>query len=458
MTARLGVLALFVLLALPGVAAAAKGPLDLPVLSVAPFVLLLLTIAVLPLAAGHFWHKNRNKAIVAAIFAVPTAAWLAWYQAATGQPTIAALGHEMGKYVSFILLLGSLYTVSGGILLAGDLRGRPLTNTTFLGVGAVLANLVGTTGASVLLIRPVLRINRQRRHTAHIATFFIFTVSNLGGLLTPLGDPPLFLGFLNGVPFAWTLSLWPQWLAVNGIVLALFFAWDSIAYRREPAEALARDLRETQPLRLRGRVNLLFLAGIMGGVLLQGVLPAPWGDLVGGLDMLAMASLSLALTPAGLHKENCFTWGPIAEVAILFAAIFVCMVPALQLLARHGNHFGITQPWQFFWLAGGLSAFLDNAPTYLTFTTMAAGSDDFTLLVRGQVAHLDGPLVLAAISCGAVFMGALTYIGNGPNFMVKAICDEAGLRTPSFFGYLARSCLILLPIFVLITFLFFRPG
>src|SRR5206468_10507787 len=241
-------------------------------------------------------------------------------------------------------------------------------------------------------------------------------------------------------------------------VLILFFVWDTVAYRREPPETLARDLRETQPLRLRGLVNLPFLAGIMAGVLLQGALPPPWGDIGGGVVMLALMALSLALTPAGLRKENGFTWGPIAEVAILFAAIFVCMVPALQLLARHGNDFGITQPWQFFWLAGGLSAFLDNAPTYLTFATMAAGSKDFTLLVRGQVPSLDGPLVLAAISCGAVFMGALTYIGNGPNFMVKAICDEAGLRTPSFFGYLARSCLILLPIFVLITFLFFRPA
>ncbi|HKB41602.1 MAG TPA: sodium:proton antiporter [Gemmataceae bacterium] len=436
----------------------AAAPLDLPLLSVAPFVVLLLSIAVLPLVAGHFWHSNRNKVLVAAAFAVPTAAWLVWYQLATGEPTIAALGHEMVNYVSFILLLGSLYTVSGGVLLAGDIRGTPLTNTAFLGLGAALANLVGTTGASVLLIRPVLRINRERQNTAHIPLFFIFTVGNLGGLLTPLGDPPLFLGYLHGVPFTWTLSLWPQWLVVNGIVLTLFLAWDTVAYRGEPPEVLNHDTAQTQPLGLRGLVNLPFLAGIMGGVLLQGALPEPWGEVSGGLVMLAMAVLSLALTPAGLRKENAFTWGPIAEVAILFAAIFVCMVPALQLLALHGKEFGITQPWQFFWLTGGLSAFLDNAPTYLTFATMAAGSEDFIVLVRGQVPELDGPLVLAAISCGAVFMGALTYIGNGPNFMVKAICDESDLRMPSFFGYFARACLILLPVFVLVTFLFFRPG
>jgi len=327
----------------------------------------------------------------------------------------------------------------------------------FLAMGAVLANLIGTTGASVLLIRPVLRINSERQHTAHLPIFFIFTVSNLGGLLTPLGDPPLFLGFLNGVPFSWTLTLWPEWLLVNGVVLTLFLIWDTIAHGREPARASARDKSEAEPLRLRGLVNILFLAGIMGGVLLQGTLPSPRGEVAGGAVMLAMAVLSLLFTPRGLRAANAFTWEPIAEVAILFAGIFVTMVPALEILAGHGGALGISQPWQFFWLTGILSAFLDNAPTYLTFATMAAGSEDFALLVHGQVPGLDGPLVLKAISCGAVFMGALTYIGNGPNFMVKAIADAAGYRTPSFFGYLAYSCLILLPVFVLVTILFFRP-
>jgi Na+/H+ antiporter NhaD/arsenite permease-like protein len=434
--------------------AAADQPLDLPVWSVGPFVLLLLAIAVLPLAAGPWWHHNRHKALVATAFALPAAAYLGYVQAATGQPALAALGHELGQYVSFIILLGSLYVVSGGIVLSGDIQARPLTNTAFLALGAALANLIGTTGASVLLIRPLLRINNERQNTRHLPVFFIFTVSNLGGLLTPLGDPPLFLGFLNGVPFTWTLTLWPAWLVVSGVVLVTFLIWDTIAYRRESPGAVARDVREVEPLRLRGLVNFLLLGGVIAAVLLQGTLPSPAGEIL----MLAMAVLSLLLTPRGLRQANAFTWEPIVEVAILFLAIFVTMVPPLALLGRHGRELGVSQPWQFFWLTGVLSAWLDNAPTYLTFATLAAGSTDFGLLVRGEVAGLDGPLVLKAISCGAVFLGALTYIGNGPNFMVKAIAEEAGYRTPSFFGYLGYSCVILMPVFVLVTVLFFRPG
>jgi Na+/H+ antiporter NhaD/arsenite permease-like protein len=444
-------------LAFPTEAAASPdGPVDLPIWSVAPFVLLLLAIALLPLAAGRWWHHNRNRALVAGLFAAPVAAYLAYLQLALDQPTMPLLVHELQNYVSFIILLASLYTVSGGLLLRGDLEARPLTNAAFLAGGAVLTNLIGTTGASVLLIRPVVRINRQRRHTAHVPVFFIFLVSNLGGLLTPLGDPPLFLGFLNGVPFGWTLRLWPQWLVANGVVLGIFLAWDTVAHRRESPEALTRDAAEVTPLRLAGLINLVFLAGIMAGVLLQGLVPGPAGTLGGDLVMVVMAALSMLLTPAGLREANGFTWGPILEVAILFAGIFVTMVPALELLAGHGSALGVSRPWEFFWLTGVLSGFLDNAPTYLTVGTLAAGSTDLSQLVHDQVPGLDGPLVLAAISCGAVFMGALTYIGNGPNFMVKAIADEAGFRTPSFFGYLGYSCLILIPVFVLVTLLFFR--
>jgi Na+/H+ antiporter NhaD/arsenite permease-like protein len=458
MSLRRALLGFIGIVALPAVAQAAGDvPLDLPAWSVAPFVLLLLAIALLPLAAGHWWHHNRNKAIVAALCGIPAAAYLVYVQLATGQPALAALAYELVQYVSFIILLGSLYTVSGGIVLAGDFAPRPLTNTAFLACGAVLANFIGTTGASVLLIRPVLRINRHRRHTGHLPIFFIFTVSNLGGLLTPLGDPPLFLGFLNGVPFAWTLTLWPEWLVANGIVLAVFYAWDTLAYRREAPAAIAQDVGEVQPFRLRGAINLLLLAGIIGAVLFPSRVEPPWGELGGGFAMVALAVLSLLLTPGKLRQENAFTWEPITEVAILFAGIFVTMVPALDLLAAHGREFGLSEPWQYFWLTGLLSGFLDNAPTYLTFATVAAGSSDFSRLVHNQVEGLDCQRVLRAISCGAVFLGAMTYIGNGPNFMVKAIAHEAGFRTPSFFGYLAYSCLILLPVFVLITFLFFRP-
>jgi Na+/H+ antiporter NhaD/arsenite permease-like protein len=433
--------------------AADEPPLELPYLSVAPFVLLLLVIAVLPLIAGGWWHHNRHKALVTALFAIPMAAYLLIVQLTTGQATLAALGHELWQYLLFIVLLGSLYIISGGIVLSGDIEPRPLTNTAFLASGAVLANLIGTTGASVLLIRPFLRINRARQHTAHLPIFFIFTVSNLGGLLTPLGDPPLFLGFLNGVPFTWTLRLWPQWLVANGTVLVVFLIWDWLAGRREPTPTRIPGDQARQPLRLRGLVNLLLLLGVIAAVLLQRVLPSP----ATGTLTASMAGLSLLLTPAGLRRENDFTWEPIAEVAILFLGIFVTMIPALALLSAHGHQLGLSQPWEYFWLTGVLSAFLDNAPTYLTFATLAAGSTNFTALVQNEVPGLDGPLVLKAISCGAVFLGAMTYIGNGPNFMVKAIADRARFRTPSFFGYLGYSCTILLPIFGLVTVIFFCP-
>jgi Na+/H+ antiporter NhaD/arsenite permease-like protein len=441
---------------LPNAAAAeTSGPVDLPFWSAGPFVLLLLAIALLPILAAHWWHHNRNRALVAALFAVPVAVYLVYVQLATGQQTIPLLLHEIEDYAYFIILLISLYTVAGGIVLRANLRARPLTNTALLALGAVLANAIGTAGASVLLIRPVLHINRAREHAAHLPVFFIFIVSNLGGLLTPLGDPPLFLGFLNGVPFAWTLSLWPQWLFTNGVVLAIFLIWDTLACRRECPEVIAGTLGQVEPLRLEGLPNLLFLAGIIAGIMLQGSLSSPWGNAGGALLMVLMGVLSLLLTPRKLRAANSFTWGPILEVAILFAGIFVTMVPALEVLSRHGTDFGLTRPWQYFWLTGLLSGFLDNAPTYLTFGTLAAGSKDFNLLIQDQAAGLNGPLVLQAISCGAVFMGALTYIGNGPNFMVKAIADEAGLRTPSFLGYLVYSCLVLLPVFVVVSALFF---
>jgi Na+/H+ antiporter NhaD/arsenite permease-like protein len=433
----------------------AAGPtLDLPLWSVTPFALLLLAIALLPLLAEHWWHENKSKALVVAIVAIPTALYL-FLVNTPEQPTLAALSHEMLKYVYFILLLGSLYIVAGGIVIAGDVAATPLTNTAFLALGCVLANFIGTTGASVLLIRPVLRINQTRQHTGHLPIFFIFTVSNLGGLLTPLGDPPLFLGFLNGVSFFWTLSLWREWLLVNGIVLAIFFIWDTLALRRDgERRGVSPPVTESlapSPLRLQGSLNLFFLAGIIGGVLAQGMLPDPWGELIGGITMAVMAILSWLLTPRPLRSANGFTWGPILEDAILFIGIFVTMVPALEILAANRDAFNISQPWQYFWLTGGLSAFLDNAPTYLTFATMAAGSSDFHQLMKSQ------PLILQAISCGAVFMGALTYIGNGPNFMVKAIAEQVGYKMPTFFGYLCYACLILGPVLVLVTFLFFRP-
>ena len=324
----------------------------------------------------------------------------------------------------------------------------------------MLANVIGTTGSSVLLIRPFLRINSARNNNFHVPVFFIFLVSNLGGCLTPIGDPPLFMGYLNGVPFTWTLGLWPQFLFVNGLVLAVFIVWDARALRSEPS-APGTAAEPAEPVRLEGKINLLFLAGIMGAVVFESDWLPPkldrlWEMFGGELLMLTMAFLSLLMTPPALRKENGFNWRPITEVAILFAGIFVTMVPALQLLEAHGRDSGLTEPWQFFWVTGLLSSALDNAPTYLALATMSAGSNDFSLLVENRVPGLDGPLVLQAISCGAVFMGALTYIGNGPNFLVKAIAEQSDYNPPSFFGYSLYAGGILLPIYLLVTVIFFR--
>lgn len=438
-------------------------PLQLSVWSVAPFALLLLCIAVLPLAAGRFWHYDRNKAIVVAVLALPVVAYLTYIQLATGQQSLQPLFHELGKYISFIILLGSLYIVAGGIVMQGDVRPSTFNNACFLGLGALLANVIGTTGASVLLIRPFLRINGSRKNTVHLPVFFIFLVSDLGGCLTPLGDPPLFMGYLHGVPFTWTLGLWPEYLVVNGLVLGVFVVWDAIASRGEPRSTMIEASAPGMPrklLRLEGSINFLFLVGIIAAVLVDPhwfpqSIERFWKLFGSELLMLTMASLSLRLTSRQLRVANGFTWAPITEVAILFAGIFVTMVPALQLLHVYGPRLGLTQPWQFFWSTGLLSSVLDNAPTYLALATTAAGSNDFRMLVENRVPGLDGPMVLRAISCGAVFMGALTYIGNGPNFMVKAIAEQSGCRTPSFFAYAFYAFLILVPICALITFLFF---
>ena len=439
------------LLMVPQLAAAAEHaePLDVPAWAVLPFVLLLLSIALLPIVAGHFWHNNARKALVALILSGPVVAYLVHLEQTTGAPALARLTHALLDYADFIVLLTALYTVAGGIVVSAHFRPGPAVNAAFLLLGAVLANVIGTTGASMLLIRPVLRINRDRLHNRHVPVFFIFAVSNLGGLLTPLGDPPLFLGFLEGVDFFWTLSLWPVWLVGVGSVLAVFCLWDAVRWRHEPPIP-APTAEDT--LRVRGLINVLFLAGILAAVLLQSekvaggwTLERPWPALV----MLAMAGLSLLATPGKLRAANDFSWGAMIEVAVLFAGIFVTMVPALELLKHPPAGFRLTGPAEYFWLTGLLSAVLDNAPTYMTFATFAAGDRTLAELMTAE------PLILQAISAGAVFMGAMTYIGNGPNFMVKAIAEEAGYRMPTFFGYLGYSTLVLLPIFVLVTTLFF---
>lgn len=437
----------------------------LPLLSVAPFAGLLLCIALLPLVAGHFWEHNRNKAIITALIALPVAFYLLWRFGTAGGFELFEKGRE---YVSFLCLLGALYVISGGIYVRGSLDGSPGFNTALLSVGAVLASLVGTTGASMLLIRPLLRANAPREAKAHIVVFFIFVVSNCGGLLTPLGDPPLFLGFLKGVPFEWTaLRLWPLWLLVNGALLAIFFAADTVIFNREEARRPGDQHAEVKvhaPIGLDGGHNLLLLLGVVVVVFASGrgffVAGGTWPFGVQEALMVGLAAASWLSTARRVHDENHFSFGPVIEVAVLFAGIFITMIPALLLLNQHAASLGVRSPGQFFWATGLLSSFLDNAPTYLTMAAAAAGLEGVptegrfleALLARGAAADA----VLVAIAAGAVLMGANTYIGNGPNFMVKAVAEQRGVKMPSFFGYMAYSAGILIPIFVVVTFLFFR--
>jgi Na+/H+ antiporter NhaD/arsenite permease-like protein len=430
-----------------------------------PFAGLLMSIALMPLVAGHIWHHHYGKIAAAwgVLLVVPFAVVFGPGRAA------ADVWHIMlQEYIPFIALLLALYVTGGGVLLKGSLVGTPLTNVALLAVGTVIASVMGTTGASMLLIRPVLRANAFRRRKTHTFVFFIFLVSNIGGSLTPLGDPPLYLGFLKGVSFFWTTThLFGEFLFCAVLLLAVYYVLDSIAWAKEKAHAPAAGPRE--PLRLEGTVNLALIGVVVLMVLLQGA----WqpGEVVlfgqhigierllGVAVFLAVTYASMRLTAPALREANGFAWGAILEVAKLFAAIFVTMAPVLAILragmdgaaaplvALTTNAAGEPVPWVFFWLTGVLSSFLDNAPTYLVFFNLAGG-DPGMLMTQGAA-------TLAAISCGAVFMGANSYIGNAPNFMVKAIVEENGERMPSFFGYCAWAVVFLIPLFILVTLIFF---
>jgi Na+/H+ antiporter NhaD/arsenite permease-like protein len=440
-----------------------------PAWTVLPFAVYLLVIAVVPLFLPHFWEKNRNKLIVAIAAGIPAAGYL--LSSHGGHLLVDSLK----EYAAFIVLLAALFTISGGVYLKGSLAGTPLVNTAFLAVGAVLASFIGTTGASMLLLRPLLRANEKRMKKTHIVIFFIFIVSNGGGMLTPLGDPPLFLGFLRGVPFLWTLQLLAPWALVNGMLVVLFNVIDQAVLNKEELERKGSQLEEVQqvkePLRIQGGINLLWLLGVIGINSAVGYFGKAhgWSEdvqkllLIGGMG--ATTGLSLATTSKEIRQANKFTWGPIIEVAVIFIGIFITMVPATMLLEEMGKSGAIhmTHAWQFFWGSGALSSFLDNAPTYVTFASLACG------VVGGHVGKTidpsaldqlilfpEGVLFLKAVACGSVFMGANTYIGNGPNFMVKAIAEENQVKMPSFFGYMLWSVGILIPIFIGVTFVFFR--
>ena len=452
-----------------------------PAWTVAPFVLLLAAIAVLPLipAASHWWESNLHRFYVAGGLGLLTLAYYTFLHreaidlhwpahsvvapqtgVQTGFFATVLANAILQEFVPFIVLLFSLYTIAGGVRIEGDLRADPLTNATFLLVGGLLASLVGTTGAAMLLIRPLLETNAERKNIAHTVIFFIFVVCNCGGCLLPLGDPPLFLGYLQGVSFLWTLSLWKEWLFVNGMLILLYCILDKAwFYRRETIRDIQRDVTQTRKLTIRGlKLNGALLAGIVLAVALldptktfPGTSWHPWMYLR-EVVQLALVAISLLFGPSAPREKNGFNFAAIVEVAALFVGIFICMQPALDILRANGTYlverFNMG-PEKFYWASGALSSVLDNAPTYLVFFQTARGEAP----ALGPTAGVP-EMLLTAISLGAVFGGAMTYIGNGPNFMVKAIAEKSGVRMPSFFGYMVYSVLILLPILALNCWLF----
>lgn len=432
-----------------------------------PFAGLLLSIAMGPLLFPGIWHHHYGK--ITAAWALLALAALVVFAGSTA--TLAALVHAvLAEYLGFIVLLFSLYVVAGGILITGDIRATPATNFGILALGTLGASIVGTTGAAMILIRPLIRANRPRRHNVHVVIFFIILVANVGGALSPLGDPPLFVGFLHGVDFFWTTrTIWLQTVIVAGLLLAIFVAIDVWHFRSEPP---AEDTGRAEPLRIRGLVNLVLIAAIVASLLASAMWTSGIAfdilgtkleleDVLRNLALLAIAALSVWLTPDEHRQANGFTWEPIREVAKLFAGIFVAIIPVIAMLnAGHHGAFawllsavtapdGAPRDVAYFWFTGLMSAFLDNAPTYLLFFELAGG--DPQVLMH----ELSG--TLASISMGAVYMGALTYIGNAPNFMVSSIASESGIKMPSFFGYFLRAGAVLIPLFLLLTLLPVAP-
>ena len=426
---------------------------NLPLWSLIPFILMLLAIAITPLFMEHWWEKNRNKLIVSLVLGIP----IAIYLIATG--LTHNLTHQLlFDYVPFIILLGALFTVTGGIHLKGDLEAKPWINTVFLGIGAVLASLMGTTGAAMLLIRPVITTNQQRKYQVHTILFFIAIVANCGGLLTPLGDPPLFLLYLRGVHFTWFLNLLPAWALANGLLLTIYFICDSYFYKKEPTENILKDKAEVEHIKIVGGLNFVWLIGIVLSVAF--ITSKTFFDkpediennantfkLIQSGALIIMAILSLLFTKKVIRQANKFSWAPITEVAYLFLGIFITMIPALLYLSANATSFGLSEPWHFYYSTGTLSSFLDNAPTAISFYELAGGT--FGNVVDG-VAGIP-VIIMKCVTAGAVLFGAMTYIGNGPNFMVKAIAEENKISMPSFFGYILKfSLTVLLPVYIIV--------
>ncbi len=429
----------------------------IPLWASIPFAIILLFIAIGPLFFHHWWENNRNKLIVSLALGIPTSIWLI-YNGLTD-----ALIHQMlSDYVPFIILLGSLFVITGGIQLKGDIEAKPAINTLFLGIGAVLASFMGTTGAAMLLIRPVIRTNSERKFKVHTILFFIAIVANAGGMLTPLGDPPLFLLYLRGAPFEWFFSLTKEWAFVNGILLLIYYLLDTYYHKKEPVVNIVKDHANIEPISMKGTFNFIFLLGVVFSVAflnenyIHAIHDNHYIGFIREAAMLSFAGLSLYFTQKQLRIDNKFTWGPIIEVAFLFVGIFATMVPALLWLNTNAGSLGIDSAAMYYYATGGLSSFLDNAPTALAFHNLALGMNEgsVALVGPGFVAGIP-EVLLTAISIGAVFFGAMTYIGNGPNFMVKAIAEENKIPMPSFFGYIFKfSIVVLLPVYILTQLLF----
>ncbi|MBR3871839.1 MAG: sodium:proton antiporter [Paludibacteraceae bacterium] len=430
--------------------------MEIPVWALIPFVVMLLCIAIGPLVAEHWWENNKNKLIVSLVLGVPTAIWLC----------LNGMSHDLMHqmifdYIPFIILLTALFTVTGGIHLSGDIPAKPSVNTLFLGIGLILASIMGTTGAAMLLIRPLIETNKERKNKVHTILFFIAIVANCGGLLTPLGDPPLFLLYLKGAPFTWFLNLFVEWAFAGILLLVIYYFVDSYCYKQEKKEDLIKDFQRVKPLRLSGNINFLYLAAIVCAVAFinPGTIPAMGEEhapiymkLLREIVLIGIILASLFTTSKKVREDNKYSWGPIIEVAVLFLGIFATMTPALLFLKEAAPNLGLTESWQFYYCTGALSSFLDNAPTALAFHSVASGLP----VVEGATMVAGIPeILLKAISIGAVFFGAMTYIGNGPNFMVKAIAEENKIEMPSFFGYMIKfSLIVLLPVYIITQLIF----
>lgn len=446
---------------------------NIPLWLCIPFAGLLLCIAILPLVKGEWWEKNRPWAVIAwsLLFIIPFAVK---YGAGNAAETV--LDCIVNDYLTFIVLLFGLFCVSGNINLEGDFVGSPRMNTGLLAIGTLLSSCIGTTGASMLLVRPMIKMNSWRKNKSHIMVFFIFLISNMGGCLTPIGDPPLLMGFMRGVPFFWSMHLFPILIFNMVIMLTVFYFLDRRAYRRDIAIGMRPDISKPKTeFKVNGLHNIIFMVMIVAAVILSGTLPTlpafqdasgnvlgihifgevqlSYPSLIEIAIILLSALLSFKTTKSEVRTKNHFTWGAIEEVAVLFVGIFITMQPALMILKAKGAELGLTNPLEMFWATGALSSFLDNTPTYLVFLTTAG-----TLGATSGIATTVGTIavkMLMAISCGAVFMGANTYIGNAPNFMVKSISDENGIKMPSFFGYMLCSLKFLIPLFIIDTLIFF---